>query len=400
MMRTILHMDLDSFFVSVELLKNPSLRGKPVIVGGTSQRGVVTSASYEARRMGVRSAMPSYRVRQLCPDAIFLKGDFKAYAYYSQLVRELVRGQVPVLQVASIDEFYADLSGMDRYAGGAWPFAQQLRQYIMQHTGLPISMGMATTRNLAKMATNEAKPNGELWVQPGTERQWLAPLAVEKIPMVGKRGVQALQRMGVFTIGQLQAYTEAQLEARFGKFGPSLWRKANGCDRSLVTDEPWVRKSLGHERTFGTNMTDLASLRRVMTRLAEKCGHELRTKGWEAGCLTVKLKYADFRVQSHQQRIAPTHSDRELIHTAHRLLQQLYATGQPVRLAGVRLSEFSIGGQQGNLFANNEKENKLHQALDAIKLKHGERSLARASGWVPGRDKDREIETAAEEDED
>ncbi|MBX3101648.1 MAG: DNA polymerase IV [Bacteroidetes bacterium] len=378
----ILHMDLDAFFASVEVLKNPALRGKPVIVGGTGRRGVVTSCSYEARVYGVHSAMPGHQARKLCPQAIFLKGDGAAYGHFSRLIQHKVRAAVPFFRAASIDEFYCDLTGMERFHD-PWPFAQKLRREIIAETGLPISMGLASSKTVAKIATGMAKPNGELWVPPGTEARWLAPLPVGEIPGAGKRTIAALVHMGIHTIGDLQQHPLPVLEKRLGKMGYVLWHKAQGYPGSLVTTER-VRKSLGHERTFMEDIADKKRLTAVLTRLVEKCGHELRTQGLWCSCVTLKFRYADFTYQTHQQHIALTRSDEVILQTAKSLLAHRFSGRKPLRLLGVRLSDLQDTPGQQSLFEDAMHQEQLHRAMDAIKLKYGEKSLKRASGLESG----------------
>lgn len=378
----VLHLDLDSFFVSVEILKNPSLKGQAVVVGGLGRRGVVVSASYEARALGIHAPMPGSRAQRLCPQAIFLPGDPQAYGQHSRLVRSIIAEEVPVYEVASIDEFYCDLSGLDRYAGGAWPFAQRLRRRIQLETGLPISMGMGRTRTLAKMATNAAKPNGELWVRPGTELAWLAPRPVAEVPMVGKQTLVRLTALGLYTLRDVQQQTEAQLEQKLGKAGRYLWRRAQGLGSSSVGGTR-VRKSLGHERTFLEDVQDRRQLEARLMRLAEKSAYELRRQGLLAGCVAVKLRHSNFTTYGLQRRIPLSDSEQDFIPIARGLFHHLYRDGTPYRLIGIRLTELQAGGRPLSLFEDHPREQKLIRALDQIKSKYGEKSLKRAQGHLP-----------------
>jgi DNA polymerase-4 len=281
---------------------------------------------------------------------------------------------------ASIDEFYCDLTGLDRFHD-PWALATGLRARIQAETGLPISMGMANSKTLAKIATGMAKPNGELWVQPGTERAWLAQLSIGEIPGAGKQTLAVLSRLGLQTIGQLQTADPTLLTQHLGKMGLVLWHKAQGRPGGpLQTDR--VRKSLGHERTFMDDVADHKRLHRSLTRLVEKSGHELRMKGLWASCVTLKLKYADFSQHTHQQTMPPTQTDEALLQVARQLLRQHYAGRKPLRLIGVRFSGLTTTGGQQSLF-NQPQKPKLYTALDAIKAKYGERSLKRASGMEP-----------------
>jgi len=254
----LLHMDLDSFFVSVERVKDPSLMGKPVIIGGTAKRGVVSSCSYEARQFGVHSAMAGFKAHALCPNGIFLPGDMESYAKYSRLVTQIIAEKVPLFEKASIDEFYVDLTGMDKYFG-CYEWAQELRTTITKETGLPISFGLASNKTLAKMATNHAKPDGHIFIEHGKEFDFLDPLSIGEIPMLGKRTKEFLELRKINTIHQLRAIGEQQLIEWFGKFGQSIWRKANGI--GSVTVNPYSeRKSISKEHTFHDDISDANQL--------------------------------------------------------------------------------------------------------------------------------------------
>lgn len=374
--RYIAHLDLDSFFVSVEMLHDPSLRGKPVIVGGSRDRGVVTTCSYEARKFGVRSAMPMKTAMKLCPQALIVKGTRGEYSRYSRWVTDIIAAKAPLFEKASIDEFYIDLTGMDKYFDPfEWTIA--LRKEIMEQTQLPISFGLATNKMVAKIATDEAKPNGYLFVKPGMEKDFLAPLPVNKFSGVGEHTYKKLQEMGIYTIQQLSETPVFVLEKKLGKYGPELWKKSQGIHESAV--HPYYEsKSISTENTFEENKTDEAFLLSELVRMTEKVAYELRQDKKLAGCIAVKIRYPDFETTSRQTTIDYTMRDDELIPVAIDLFHQLYRKGQPVRLLGVRLSELTGHVLQGSLFQDNGKRDELYKAIDAVKSKFGKTALKKA----------------------
>lgn len=374
--RYIAHLDLDSFFVSVEMLHDPSLRGKPVIVGGSRDRGVVTTCSYEARKFGVRSAMPMKTAMKLCPQALIVKGTRGEYSRYSRWVTDIIAAKAPLFEKASIDEFYIDLTGMDKYFDPfEWTIA--LRKEIMEQTQLPISFGLATNKMVAKIATDEAKPNGYLFVKPGMEKDFLAPLPVNKFSGVGEHTYKKLQEMGIYTIQQLSETPVFVLEKKLGKYGPELWKKSQGIHESAV--HPYHEsKSISTENTFEENKTDEAFLLSELVRMTEKVAYELRQDKKLAGCIAVKVRYPDFETTSRQTTIDYTMRDDELIPVAIDLFHQLYRKGQPVRLLGVRLSELTGHVLQGSLFQDNGKRDELYKAIDAVKSKFGKTALKKA----------------------
>ncbi len=374
--RYIAHLDLDSFFVSVEMLHDPSLRGKPVIVGGSRDRGVVTTCSYEARKFGVRSAMPMKTAMKLCPQALIVKGTRGEYSRYSRWVTDIIAAKAPLFEKASIDEFYIDLTGMDKYFDPfEWTIA--LRKEIMEQTQLPISFGLATNKMVAKIATDEAKPNGYLFVKPGMEKDFLAPLPVNKFSGVGEHTYKKLQEMDIYTIQQLSETPVFVLEKKLGKYGPELWKKSQGIHESAV--HPYHEsKSISTENTFEENKTDEAFLLSELVRMTEKVAYELRQDKKLAGCIAVKIRYPDFETTSRQTTIDYTMRDDELIPVAIDLFHQLYRKGQPVRLLGVRLSELTGHVLQGSLFQDNGKRDELYKAIDAVKSKFGKTALKKA----------------------
>ena len=334
--RTIVHMDLDSFFVSVELLKRPELIGKPVIIGGSSDRGVVASCSYEARKFGVHSAMPSKMAKFRCPHAIWIQGDMEEYSKYSKLVREIINSKAPLYEQASIDEFYLDVSGMDRFFG-CFKWTKELRQYIIKESGLPISFGLSKNKTVSKVATNEAKPNGQMNIEFGTEKGFLAPLKVEKIPMIGEKSVELLNSVGVTTVNTLSKMPIGILQSLFGKSGFIMHQRANAIDNTPVI--PYSEaKSISTERTFGEDTTDIRMLRSTILTMVEKLGFDLRSQKFLTGCLTIKIKYSDFNTVTKQKSISYTSLDEKLRDTAIELFEKLYDKRLLIRLVGVRFS--------------------------------------------------------------
>ena len=374
--RIIAHFDLDSFFVSVEVLNNPSLKGKPVIVGG-SERGVVAACSYEARKFGVHSGMPSKKALQLCPQAIILKGTRGDYGRYSRWVTNIIAEKAPLFEKASIDEFYLDLTGMDKFFNPLqWTI--DLRNQIIAETKLPISFGLSSNKMMAKIATNEAKPNGYLQIPFGKEREFLAPLAVNKIPGVGDHTHEILKSMGIYAIADISTKSKEELENRLGKWGIDLWQKSFGIHYSEVV--PYHEsKSISSENTFDENKTDMKFLMSELVRLTEKIAFELRQDKKFAGCVSVKIRYPDFETTSKQATVPYTSSDDEIIPVAKELFRKLYKKGQPVRLMGVRLSDLSNEAVQANLFEDKEKKVDLYKAIDDVKNRFGKLKIKRAS---------------------
>lgn len=376
--RQIVHIDLDTFFVSVERLQNSSLLGKPVIVGGLSDRGVVSACSYEARRFGVHSAMPIRMARQLCPHAVFIRGDMDTYSRYSNVVTDIIAEAVPVYEKASIDEHYLDLTGMDRYFG-TYQFTRELRQKIMRESGLPISFGLSVNKTVSKIATGEAKsgPERELYVQREQVRPFLNPLSIRKIPMLGPKTFALLRNMGVAKIETLSQLPPDIMERVLGKNGIDLWRKANGIDPSPV-ERYYERKSIGSEQTFESDTTDLRQLNEWLVRMTEKLAFELRTRNKLTACVVVKIRYSDFDTHTIQKRIAYTAFDHVLIREAKDLLQRLYTRRVLVRLLGVRFTHLVSGSQQLSLFEDRPEQVQLYQAMDRIRKRFGGDAVGRA----------------------
>lgn len=376
MERHIVHLDLDTFFVSVERLKNTALLGKPVIIGGSSDRGVVASCSYEARKFGVHSAMPMKLARRLCPSAFYVKGDFDSYSKSSRLVTEVIQEQVPLMEKASIDEFYIDMTGMDRFFG-CEKFTRELREKIVRESGLPISCALAVNKLVSKVATHDAKPNGQTTIPFGGEKGYLAPLPIRRMPGVGEKTSTLLERMGVENIRLLSEIPPRMMQNLLGKSGIDLSRKANGIDESPVI--PYTeQKSIGTENTFESDTIDMAFLNSQLVRMTEKVGFELRQKRKLCGCITVKLRYANFDTVSRQCMISYTSSDEILLQRAKELFAKLYEKRMLVRLVGVKVSHLVQGNQQIDLFQDTEEGVNLYQAIDWIKNRYGEKSLTRA----------------------
>lgn len=344
---------------------------------GGRERGVVAACSYEARKFGIHSAMPSQRARQLCPQAIFLKGSRGEYSRFSRWVTQIIAEKAPLFEKASIDEFYLDLTGMDKFFDPLqWTI--DLRKRIMEETGLPISFGLSSNKMMAKIATNEAKPNGYLQVPFGKEREFLAPLDVDKIPGVGDHTHQVLKAMGIRTIGDISKYEVKELEERLGKWGTDLWEKSQGVHHREVS-QYHEAKSISTENTFDENKIDMDFLMSELVRMVERVAYELRQDEKVAGCIAVKIRYPDFETTSKQTTVPYTCADDEIIPIAKLLFKQLHRKGQPIRLLGVRLSELTNEVVQANLFNDLEKKSDLYKAIDEVKNRFGKLSVKRAS---------------------
>jgi DNA polymerase-4 len=378
MERTVLHLDLDTFFVSVERLVNPSLEGKPVIVGGMGDRGVVSTCSYEARRFGVHSAMPMRMAKQLCSQAVFIRGDMELYSRYSRLVTQIIADSAPVYEKMSIDEHYLDLTGMDRFHD-CQLWSHELRQKIIRETGLPISFGLSENKTVAKIATGEAKPNGEKQVPVPYINTFLDPLPVQKIPMVGVKTCALLHSMGVDTIGVLRQLPSMAMVQVLGKHGLDLWKKANGHDSTPVC--PYQeRKSISKERTFEQDTIDVKDIKHCLARMVESLGFDLRSQHKLTGCVTVKIRYSNFDTHDMQQRIPYTAFDHVLRDVVNGIFERLYNRRMMIRLVGVRLSELVNGMPQLALFDDNMELTQLYAAMDKIKRRFGEKIIHRAAG--------------------
>jgi DNA polymerase-4 len=371
-------MDLDTFFVSVERLLDSRLNNRPVLIGGTSDRGVVASCSYEARKFGVHSAMPMHMARKLCPEAVVIKGNSYNYLKYSDLVSEMVREAVPLFEKTSIDEFYCDLTGLDRFFG-CYQFAGELRQKIGKEIGLPISFGLSSSKTVSKVATGEAKPNNQIRIETGTEKPFLAPLSIRKIPMVGEKTHQLLVNLGIRKIHTLQEMPLDVMSKALGENGASIWKKANAIDPSPVV--PFQeRKSISTERTFDQDTIDVHKLRGLLIAMTENLAFQLRKGEKLTSCVTVKLRYSDFQTETMQCRIPYTSADHILIPKILELFEKLYSRRVLIRLIGVRFSHLVSGGYQINLFDDNEEQISLYTAMDEMRKKFGDRAVMKAAG--------------------
>ncbi len=376
--RSIVHMDLDTFFVSCERLIDSRLNNKPVLIGGTSDRGVVASCSYEARKYGVHSAMPMRMAKQLCPEAIVLRGNSGIYTKYSKLVTDVISESVPLYEKSSIDEFYIDLTGMDQFFG-CNQLASELRSKIIRETGLPISFGLSANKTVSKIATGEAKPNNELKINIGTEKFFLAPLSVRKIPMVGEKTYNSLCDLGIRRIQTVQEMPINMMTRVFGKHGTSIWKKANGIDHTPVI-KYHERKSISTERTFDKDTTDVTKLKSIIVAMAENLIFQLRRGDKLTACITFKIRYSDFQTYTKQKRIPYSSSDHSILPIVMELYESLYQRRLLVRLIGVKFSHLVSGGHQINLFEDNDKILNLYQAMDKMRERYGDRAVIRASG--------------------
>ncbi|HEY4335828.1 MAG TPA: DNA polymerase IV [Puia sp.] len=378
--RYIAHFDLDAFFVSVECINDPSLKGLPLLVGGHSDRGVVAACSYEARKFGIHSAMPMKAALKLCPQATVVGNARGEYSKFSRWVTEIIAAKAPLFEKASIDEFYLDLTGMDRFFD-PYQWTIELREEIISATKLPISFALASNKMISKIATQEAKPNGYIQVPSGMEQEFLAPLKVNKIPGVGDHTYQNLREMGIETIRDLSEQPVDVLERRFGKYGADLWAKSRGIHEGEVV--PYHEaKSISTENTFEADKTDLDFLMAELVRMTERVGYELRQDNKTAGCVAVKIRYPDFETTSRQVTIPYTFYDDELIAKAKELFHKLWRKGTPIRLLGVRLSELTGEAIQTNLFQDTKKKMELYKAIDEVKNKWGKGAVVKAGGQV------------------
>lgn len=376
--RSIAHMDLDTFFVSCERLMDSRLNNRPVLIGGTSDRGVVASCSYEARKFGIHSAMPMRMAKQLCPEAIILRGNSGIYTKYSKLVTEVVADTVPLYEKSSIDEFYIDLTGMDQFFG-CHQLASELRQKIIRETGLPISFGLSVNKTVSKIATGQAKPNNEIQIDKGTEKYFLAPLSVRKIPMVGEKTYNSLCDLGIKRIKTIQEMPVDMMVKVFGKSGGSIWKKANGIDNTPVVKYQ-ERKSISTERTFDKDTTDVCKLRSIVIAMTENLIFQLRRGNKLTACVSFKIRYSDFQTYTKQKSIPYSASDEAILPIVMELYKSLYQRRLLVRLVGVKFSNLVNGGHQVNLFDDNDKMLNLYQAMDKMREKHGDRAVIRAAG--------------------
>ncbi len=378
MERTIVHLDMDTFFVSVERLVNSTLTGMPVIIGGLSDRGVVAGCSYEARKFGIHSAMPMKLARTLCPDAVYIRGDMGLYSRYSDLVTEVIAAHAPLFEKASVDEHYLDITGMDRFFGSL-KWTKELRHTIIKETGLPISFGLSVNKTVSKVATGEAKPNGALEVPGGMERNFLRPLSIKKMPMIGNKTYRLLRSMGIATIGTLSEIPQEMVGQVLGKNGHTLWKRANGIDHTPI--RCWSeQKSMSSECTFESDTIDVQYLHKVLVSMTERLAFLLRKQQKLVSNVAVKVRYANFDTHTIQQRIPYTVFDHQLITVARSLFDRLYQRRMLVRLVGLRFSNLVGGVQQLNMFEDTPEMSSLYNAMDNIRLRYGSKAIQRAVG--------------------
>src|SRR5260221_849265 len=371
---SILHVDMDAFFVSVELLDRPDLRGKPVVVGGQpDQRGVVSAASYEARKFGIQSAMPLRTAGRLCPHAVFLDGHHEKYSEWIDRIASILAKFSPIVEMVSVDEAYLDLSGTERLHGPPFAAADKLLRTITKQTGLPCSGGLATTRLTAKVASDQGKPRGLVWVAPGMEARFLAPLSIRKIPGIGEVTERALRALGVETVEQLASHSQEKLEKVFGQWGTALYRKARGGDayEFLIDAEP---KSISHNHTFGEDTSDVAEMETLLSHLSQKACKRLREAGLSTRTLTLTIRYAGFETYTRSKTLTePAKLDTDIFAVFLNLFRQHRDAKRNVRLLGVALSALSHGAQQLDLLESDRREKleKLTKAADSLRDKFG-----------------------------
>ncbi|MGC2695245.1 MAG: DNA polymerase IV [Candidatus Angelobacter sp.] len=381
--RTIFHVDMDAFFVSVEELFNPALKGKAVVVGGQrDERGVVSAASYEARKFGVHSAMPLRTAAKLCPHAIFVDGHLDLYQEYSKKAREVLHDFSPAVEMASIDEAYLDMTGTERLHGPPLLSAHKLHQQMKQRTGLNCSIGIGSTRLMAKISSDKAKPNGVLYVLAGQEQSFLAPLDVGKIPGVGKVTKARLNQIGITLIGDLLKVDESVLEDNFGKWGSALAGKARGEDAGAWFEgevgEEWQAKSISHEHTFDHDTPDREKLESTLAHLSEKVGRRLREQTFSARTIQLKLRYSDFTTITRAHSLSrPTQMDTEIFATVLKLLHENWEKGRAVRLLGVQASNFEDRPEQMDLLEGDRRQKwaRALSASDRLRDKYGDSTV-------------------------
>ncbi|MDT3401019.1 DNA polymerase IV [Mucilaginibacter terrae] len=376
--RQIIHMDQDAFFVSVEVRKDPRLVGKPVIIGSLSDRGVVTSASYEARKFGVHSAMPAKLARMLCPHGIWIRGNMDEYSKASHEITAILKERVPLIEKASIDEHYIDMTGMDKHFG-TLQYSKELRAAVIRETGLPISFGLSVNKTVSKMATNECKPNGELSVEQPGVKPFLDPLSIKKIPGLGEKTFLKLSDMGIKRIHHLTQVSPEYMTSILGKNGIWLLQKAKGIDESPVI--PYQeQKSIGTQSTFKNDSIDLESINYLLTSMVMELAFELRQKHRQCACITVTVRYSTREDVTRQASIPYTALDSVLIKKAKELFKQVYQKRILIRLIGVRLSNLVTGYEQIDLYSESEEQYSLCQAMDKIRRRFGPDSIKLASG--------------------
>lgn len=376
-MRTIFHLDLDAFFVSVERILDPKLNGKPVIVGGDPKygRGVVAACSYEARQYGLHSAMPIRTAYKLCPHGIYMHGHGDEYTRFSKAVKNILEQYAPLIEQASIDEFYLDMTGTQRMYGSMFAFASRIQKEIRDKLQLPCSIGIGSNKTVAKIGSDCMKPTGITYILPGMEKEFLAPMPVETIPGVGKVMKQSLNARGIYRIGDITKLPSDYLSAAFGKYGIDLWRKAYGEGTEYLTIQR-TRKSISRENTFGNDITNEEEIKNNLFYLTGKVCQSLRNKGWEASTIDIKLRYIDFQTITRAKTIKPTDDDKIIFETAWSLMKKARTRRVGVRLIGVGVTNFSPFNEQEYLFEDYEvKRKKMLRAVTLVRDKFGYESL-------------------------
>jgi len=374
--RSILHLDLDTFFVSVERLQNSKFNGKPIIVGGFSDRAVVASCSYETRLFGVHAGMPMKMARALCKEAIVVRGDMDRYSHFSGMVTDIISDGAPLYEKTSIDEFYLDLTGMDKFFG-TMKWSHELRQKIMKNTGLPISFGLSLNKTVSKIATGEAKPCGELQIAKQMVIPFLSPLSINKIPGVGEKTYKLLRTMGIDTIKTLSQIPVKMMRKVLGENGEDIWKKANGIDNTPV--KPYSeQKSMSTEHTFEEDTTDFKRLNEIIAIMVEKLAFDLRKQEKLTSCVAVKIRYSNFDTHTIQKKISYTSLDHLLKNVAQELFEKLYTRRMLVRLIGVKFTNLEYGFQQLNLFDDKPEIVNLYKTVDKLKKKFGNNIIKKA----------------------
>jgi DNA polymerase-4 len=375
--KNILHLDLDTFFVSCERLIDSRLKNRPLLVGGTGDRGIVAACSYETRLFGVHSGMSMKVAKRLCPEAVTIRGNTSIYSKYSQMVTEIVKEKVPLFEKASIDEFYADLTGMDTFFG-SYKYASELRQRIIKESGLPISFGLSGNKIVSKVATGEAKPDNQLLINEGFEKEFMAPLSIRKIPSVGEKTYQILRNLGVEKVKVIQEMPVEMLVSVLGLNGRTIWKRANGIDNPPLI--PFhERKSISTERTFNKDTIDMKKLSETIFAMAENLAYQLRKGDKLASVIVVKIRYSDFNTYTKQVKIPYTSADHIIIPAVVTLFKKLYQRRLLIRLVGVKITDIVSGNYQINLFDDSEQMINLYNAMDTIRNKYGELSITRAA---------------------
>ena len=371
-MRIIFHLDLDAFFVSVERILDPSLEGKPVIVGGDPQgRGVVAACSYEAREYGLRSAMPIRQAFRLCPNGIYLHGHYEEYVRFSNAVENILMPYAPMIEPASIDEFYLDFTGCGHIYGSLFLFASKLQKKIWDELSLPCSIGIGGNKTIAKIASDCMKPNGITYVLHGMAKEFLCPMPVESIPGVGKVTLASLNSKGFYTVGDIAKVTEDYFAAAFGKYGIDLWRKANGEGSEYLTP-PHGQKSISKERTYGEDVVSKSKIEETLFNLTGKVCQLLRDKHWQVSTVGIKLRYSDFVTLTRAKTIKATDDDKIIFDTAVKLFRNAYTRRVGVRLIGIHLTKFNEFCEQEALFEDQDTvRKKMLRAINKIRTKYG-----------------------------